>query len=653
MHLTLVNFRSFDKVELDLSHDFILLSGPSGAGKTTVLMGIMFALTGEGKKIVKHGCRSCQVVLRLENLTVTRTKRPNRLEVIVDAGTPSATMYEDKLAQATIDARFKNIHLGYISQRLYKSFVLMTPTEKLDYIEHIASDKELVHQLQQKCKERVKHRRAQLAFYTHEKETRTAVLTDMNCRHHQSSSSSITISTTIEELQRQKRSLEQAITSYRINAEKKQAIDQLQHELDAMSTTVDVSVDELARQQIQSDQWRAYLKELQKLKSMKKPRGIDADDDTALTLDDIDVMINDMKTLDHLIQETKKMRRVQAELDALMADEARSAVRYTCPSCAASLGLIHDVLIRLQQQQQQDGGEGGEVKAISYQQCKENTTKKHQLLNEVTRLKALSESKETLLDAYDKNVRPRTQIQLLTALKTDLTLFQAQVQKCEAMKVNRPETSFSVEDVQQVYAKQEKQKMLDRLKTQYTPSPYQEEEEQELLRQLNEVEQAIAQFHWSKVDAAETKRKEYEITVPLAVHLQELVAKAERESVKETVEILNLYVQSYLDKFADHIQVYLVFDGARLTTEVQLHGAYDTDIHSLSGGEVARVILAFTLALAEMNHVRLLMLDESVASLDQDTTTTVIETIKQNYSGKVICIAHQTMTGIFDNVIEL
>jgi DNA repair exonuclease SbcCD ATPase subunit len=154
------------------------------------------------------------------------------------------------------------------------------------------------------------------------------------------------------------------------------------------------------------------------------------------------------------------------------------------------------------------------------------------------------------------------------------------------------------------------------------------------------------------VDIVKDNIKEYERTTSIAVKLQAIVAEAERIAVSETIDTLNLYVQSYLTRFADNIQVDLVFDGSKLTTDVIVNG-HDADISTLSGGEIARVILAFTLALAEIHDINLLMLDESMASLDQDTTTTVIETIRTNYSGKVICIAHQTMTGIFDHVIEL
>lgn len=74
----------------------------------------------------------------------------------------------------------------------------------------------------------------------------------------------------------------------------------------------------------------------------------------------------------------------------------------------------------------------------------------------------------------------------------------------------------------------------------------------------------------------------------------------------------------------------------------------------LSGGELARVILAYTLALSEMFSNPILLLDECTASLDEDTTNTVFEVIKENFQGKmVIIIAHQIVQGTFDKHIDL
>ena len=74
----------------------------------------------------------------------------------------------------------------------------------------------------------------------------------------------------------------------------------------------------------------------------------------------------------------------------------------------------------------------------------------------------------------------------------------------------------------------------------------------------------------------------------------------------------------------------------------------------LSGGELSRIVLAYSLALSEMFNTPLLLLDECTASLDQDLTNVVFDGIRDNFNGKlVLIIAHQVVSGTFDKIITL
>jgi len=76
---------------------------------------------------------------------------------------------------------------------------------------------------------------------------------------------------------------------------------------------------------------------------------------------------------------------------------------------------------------------------------------------------------------------------------------------------------------------------------------------------------------------------------------------------------------------------------------------------SLSGGEYARVNLAFTLSLALIFKTPLLLLDETLSSLDEDASDVVFASIKKHFKNiPVITILHQvTSEGEFDQVIKL
>ena len=80
----------------------------------------------------------------------------------------------------------------------------------------------------------------------------------------------------------------------------------------------------------------------------------------------------------------------------------------------------------------------------------------------------------------------------------------------------------------------------------------------------------------------------------------------------------------------------------------------ECDINMLSGGELARVVLAYTLALSEIFNTPILLLDECTSSLDQELTNVVFDGIRENFKGKlVLIIAHQIIMGTFDKIISL
>lgn len=148
MKLKLNNFRCYEgEREFDLgSSGLVLLSGTSGQGKTTIMMAIQFVLFGVGTKLPTYGKTSCSVELEYEDLYIIRTKRPNRLTL--------NGIYEDQAAQDIINERFGSTFdvTGYVSQNATNSFILMSPLEKLSFLEKFAFNNVDLRRLKEKCK---------------------------------------------------------------------------------------------------------------------------------------------------------------------------------------------------------------------------------------------------------------------------------------------------------------------------------------------------------------------------------------------------------------------------------------------------------------------------------------------------------------------
>jgi DNA repair exonuclease SbcCD ATPase subunit len=152
------NFRCYQEKEIDLGEiGLTLLMGQSGAGKSTILMAIYFCLYGEGTKIVSHTKTSCEVKIINENLIIRRTKRPNRLLV---KDTFSDEEYEDDVGQSVIDKIFGKhfITVSYLQQNAYNSFILMNPSEKLNFIENFNFSNIDIHDIKLKIQNLIKEK---------------------------------------------------------------------------------------------------------------------------------------------------------------------------------------------------------------------------------------------------------------------------------------------------------------------------------------------------------------------------------------------------------------------------------------------------------------------------------------------------------------
>ena len=133
MKLKLKNFRCYDYKEFDFGENGLtLISGSSGAGKSTILMAIDFALFGDGMKIISHGKKTCSVELEMPDIKIFRQKGPNRL-VVND-------VHEDDAGQNIVYEKFGKVFnsIAYIPQNIKKTFILMSPSERLNFMEKFA-----------------------------------------------------------------------------------------------------------------------------------------------------------------------------------------------------------------------------------------------------------------------------------------------------------------------------------------------------------------------------------------------------------------------------------------------------------------------------------------------------------------------------------
>ena len=122
----------------------------------------------------------------------------------------------------------------------------------------------------------------------------------------------------------------------------------------------------------------------------------------------------------------------------------------------------------------------------------------------------------------------------------------------------------------------------------------------------------------------------------------------ETESIllSQLITTINTYANIYLDGFfqdqviTSELSAYKkIKKGSKNQINLIIYyKGEECDLSNLSGGEQSRIILAYTMALSELLNPPFIMLDEAMASLDQDTTDMVCKTIKYNCKNKIIIL---------------
>jgi DNA repair exonuclease SbcCD ATPase subunit len=174
MKLHLVNFRCYSDKIFEFGDDgLILITACSGSGKSTILMAIQFALFGTGTKVSSYGKTSCKVELEFDDMKIVRTKRPNRL-ILNDE-------YEDSVAQEIINKKFGDTFdvTGYISQNALNSFIIMSPTDKLEFLEKFAFKNINLAEIKNRCKTLISKRNDELNKTVTQLETNISIFKEL------------------------------------------------------------------------------------------------------------------------------------------------------------------------------------------------------------------------------------------------------------------------------------------------------------------------------------------------------------------------------------------------------------------------------------------------------------------------------------------
>ena len=714
IRLHLNYFRCWEKRTFTFSEKgVILLSGISGKGKSTILNAILWCVTGSMKNISTVGKEATSVILEMDNMVITRSKKPSRLTVKRED-----VVYEDDEAQAIVDRivgkEFKNI--SYIDQDNQYSFVYLSPQDKMTFLRDLLLREYNIEGLKEKVKARMEEAKKEVIK---EDATQSATTSFMNTIKQRENNLVVqkrviteknvkatleTMISNVETAEKNKKTIAAKINTIEREYKTYLSAQRLMEERSCYGNETDIK-DELAQLEDQHQQYKKmcmdretyekYIHHRERLKEATHDRdGIPIESirkkiSILQSIASIQKMIPSLSDdeYDKLKEERERLKR-QRDL------VAASLTMYTCPSCDSKLilqgGELHVTHIVSDSGKKTTSADlakaerdvqDAEKKCTAYESkidtYNDYIEKIENLTSEYTQLE--QDASKTL--SFFRDIEQKYQVlsHTITTIQrymnpTEPTLPEAiepvdvdhmaslretckQIQRIErALKEN---ASFdSTIDPNKLDVLREKQKECeDKIKV-YTTYIQQLHE----WTRINEEQKSYIEWQ-EKAQRSRDKIEYYTDEVKCCERLSKYIKESETQSLIEFISALNRHASVYIGHFFPDEDIKI-----ELTTSKELKSGKDKvglffdvsyrtlkgDLEFLSGGQKDRVNLAFTLAFSELVSNRLLLLDECISSLDSETSATVIDTLREKSTHKlVLCVAHQVTAGSFDEVIDI
>jgi len=138
---------------------------------------------------------------------------------------------------------------------------------------------------------------------------------------------------------------------------------------------------------------------------------------------------------------------------------------------------------------------------------------------------------------------------------------------------------------------------------------------------------------------------------------------AESDILQDIVDSINSSIQGVCSTLFDkdiniELNLYKTLKSTKnikpeINFTILYQGGQFDNIQQMSGGEGDRASLALTLALNRLSSCPILMLDESLASLDLNMKEFAIKAIREQTNNAAIVIMFDGIEGIFDHVINI
>lgn len=224
--------------------------------------------------------------------------------------------------------------------------------------------------------------------------------------------------------------------------------------------------------------------------------------------------------------------------------------------------------------------------------------------------------------------------------------------KKELELININDVIYKIKDIESQLEKEKKQQQLDEeLYDKVNDYVKYKEQKEDIERWKKEIID-----NEEKVKIAEKKHK-------ANLLLKERYIEAEIKALNNAIGNINEHTRYYLNTFFSEHQLSATIEGdyignkiktLKINTIIKYKGNNYDNISQLSGGEFDLCTLASICGINSLLNSPILMLDESLSSLDADTNTEIFRFLSDLAQDKLIIVcSHEAVKGLFDTVVEL
>lgn len=653
----LKNFLSHKDTEIMFNNENLILiqglteSGRSnGAGKTAIVSAILFALTKDINKnvniksLIRHGSKSAEVELELDNVLIRREIKKTVNTTYIENGVEYSVQKNNELDKIIKD-RFHivdNMLDHQYSSELNTRYMFYTPTRKLNFFEEVLKLNE-----QNEMYKKINKYKSDI-----EKEI-TQVSTEINMLEDEISR---TKSMILDNYTDQKMYFEEQI---RVLTDKRNNII---NEIDSIKSDI-VSIK------------NKYLYKKDELKDKYKKMYLDETNEYTSKLDSLNKLVTELNSKIDLLYTQKSELSVwlQTELNKL-TDTDIQKLEFEINSLYAKINEYTEL---------------SELDVCPLCKREIGSTDIEMYINEINKLKSCIEEKKQVKDKLVAELNSKklelnnVYTQKIECINKEITDNQ-NVLKSYTNEINK--LQYVIKDIETKYMTEYKLKlndMLNEIKSKEQLVVYKNNELNSVNTQISKYEQdlrnvvnsinnltdndklvSLTDLLNNKKTERSTLKYNYDI-VELWSKIFSPKSKYRTSIIKQYLDVLSIRVDLYANKlFEEDIKFEFVLDENKgIITEYIYRDGYINEFHMLSQGEKKKIEISVLLAFYEIiansniNNLQVLLLDEVLDGLDNDSISAMLELIKQfadTYNVQVLFISNIDIDkSMFDRIITV